>query len=127
MIFFTPHDPPFRWAAIGDSYTAGPGAGEPDPGDSDGCVRSVGSYATQLQGDWPYNGDSNDHPLDVIACTGDKTSDVIKTQLLKLPSDPAKDLVVLTLGGNDIGFSKIAKACIIGLIGAGDCDDKIIE
>ena len=53
---FTPHDPPFRWAALGDSYTAGPGAGDLDPSNSGKCVRSVGSYAPQLQQDWPYNG-----------------------------------------------------------------------
>ncbi|KAK2760199.1 hypothetical protein FQN54_002266 [Arachnomyces sp. PD_36] len=122
---FTPHEPPFIWYAMGDSYTAGPGAGELwDPGADKKCVRSAGSYAPQLESDWLYNGEEK---MNFIACTGARTYNVIEDQLQKIDSDPAPDLVVMTIGGNDVGFSKIAKACLIGLWGSGDCDEKIAE
>ena len=121
---FTPHDPPFVWYALGDSYTAGPGAGNLDPSNSGDCVRSLGSYAPQLSSDWLYNGGNQ---LNFLACTGAVTDNVASDQLPEISSDPPPDFVVMTLGGNDIGFSKIAKACLIGLITAGNCDDKIAE
>jgi lysophospholipase L1-like esterase len=65
--------------------------------------------------------------LNFLACTGAVTDTVLSDQLSEISSDPSPDFVVMTLGGNDIGFSKIAKACLVGLIGAGDCDDKIAE
>ncbi len=121
---FTPHGPPFVWYALGDSYTAGPGAGDLDPGNSGDCVRSLGSYGPQLSKDWLYNGDNQ---LNFLACTGAVSDDVIKNQLPEISSDPPPDFAVMTLGGNDIGFANIAKACLVGLIGAGNCDDKISE
>lgn len=121
---FTPHQPPFTWYALGDSYTAAPGAGDLDPSNEDDCIRSVGSYALQLSQDWVYNGQNN---LRFIACTGAVSDDVINKQLREISSDPPPDLVVLTLGGNDIGFANIAKACLVGLIGSGDCDALIAE
>lgn len=119
---FTPHDPPFRWAAIGDSYTAGPGAGDPDPSNEGKCMRSTGSYAPQLQTDWPYTGD---HEIKFLACTAAKTPQVLDNQIPAIRNDPARDVVVLTIGGNDVGFSKIIKSCLMNLIGSGNCDDKI--
>lgn len=107
---------------MGDSYTAGPGAGDLDPSNSGDCVRSVGSYGPQLQNDWIYTGASQ---LSFLACTGAVTDDVLNTQIPEVSSDPPPDLVLITIGGNDIGFSKIAKACLVGLIGSGNCDDKI--
>ena len=119
---FTPHEPPFNWYALGDSYTAGPGAGDLDPSDQGDCVRSVGSYGPQLQSDWIY---TDENELNFLACTGAKTGGVLSNQLPEMSSDPPPDFAVITIGGNDIGFSKIVKACLIGLVGAGDCDDKI--
>lgn len=110
---------------MGDSYTAGPGAGElEDPDNDKGCVRSLGSYGPQLESDWLYTGEND---LNFIACTGARTWNVIEDQLDQISSDPEPDFVVMTIGGNDVGFSKIAKACLIGLWGSGDCDEKIAE
>ena len=121
---FTPHDGPFVWYALGDSYTAGPGAGDLDPSNDRDCFRSEGSYAPQLQADWIYSGESQ---LNFLACTGAITNDVLDVQLPEIGSDPPPDLVVMTLGGNDIGFAKIAKACLVGLVNSGNCDEKIAE
>ena len=49
---YTPHGPPFNWYAMGDSYTAGPGAGSLHESNKGDCMRSVGSYGPQLQDDW---------------------------------------------------------------------------
>ena len=49
---FMPHDPPLRWIAMGDSYTAGPGAGEAwDDSDPVQCYRTKKSYPAQLNDD----------------------------------------------------------------------------
>ena len=119
---FTPHDAPFNWYVMGHSCTAGPGAGALDPSNSGKLVRSQGSYGPQLQEDWLYD---TDNKVNFLACTGDITDDFIKNQLPAVSSDPAPDLAILTVGGNDIGSSKIAKSCLVDLLGQPDCDDLI--
>ncbi|KAG8531788.1 uncharacterized protein KY384_003424 [Bacidia gigantensis] len=119
---FTPHGGTFNWYAMGDSYTAGPGAGGLHPSNKGKCVRSLGSYGPQLQDDWVYN-QPND--LTFLACTGDITDDLIKTQLPEISSEPPSDLTILTIGGNDIGFANIAESCLVGRIGTEDCDSLI--
>ena len=121
---FTPHNPPFRWTAFGDSYTAGPGAGTLDPSNSGRCARCNGSYVRQLANDWPYTGSNN---FTFEACSGAVTADVINDQIPTIPADYPPDLVVLTIGGNDVLFGKIIKSCLVNLIGSGNCDDIINE
>ena len=121
---FTPHDPPFRWSALGDSYTAGPGAGTLDPSNGGECSRSNGSYGPQLSKDWPYTGGNN---FTFAACSGAETPDVINNQIPTISADNPPDLVVLTIGGNDVLFGKIIKSCLVNLIGSGSCDDLINE
>ena len=107
---------------MGDSYTAGPGAGKLHGSNKGKCVRSKGAYGPQLDNDWLY--DSAEH-MEFLACTGDTMDDMIKSQLPEVSSDPAPDLVILTIGGNDIGFGEIAKSCLVGLVGKPKCDDLI--
>ncbi|KAK4696445.1 hypothetical protein P7C71_g1469, partial [Lecanoromycetidae sp. Uapishka_2] len=52
---------------------------------------------------------------------------MIKNQLPEVSSEPAPDLAILTIGGNDIGFNKIAESCLVGLVGKAKCDDLIKE
>ena len=115
---YTPHPPPFKWYALGDSYTAGPGAGGLDPSNKGKCARSQGAYEPQLHSDWLYDTSNEAH---FLACTGDKTPKFIKEQLPAIDSEPPPDLAILTIGGNDIGFSKIAKTCLVGLTKHPDC------
>lgn len=119
---FTPHDPPFNWYAIGDSYTAGPGAGDLHASNKENYVRSVESYGPQLQDDWLYD---SDNVMTFLACTGDVTDQMIKNQLPEVSSDPAPDLAIFTIGGNDIGSAEIAKSCLVGQLGKPKCDDLI--
>jgi hypothetical protein len=54
---YTPHNPPLLLVAMGDSFTAGPGAGGPfDPDHpDDGCYRSAMSYPAQMINDPAFN------------------------------------------------------------------------
>lgn len=65
--------------------------------------------------------------MNFLACTGHITDDMIKNQLPAVSSDPAPDLAILTIGGNDIGFAKIAESCLVGLLGTENCDVLIKE
>ena len=115
---FTPHDPPVNWYALGDSYTAGPGTGE-DYDEDKACARNVGSYAVQLENEFPFNVTEN---LDFIACSGYTSADSL-IQVRDVVEQGWADFMVMTLGGNDIGFSSIAKECLVKAeFFPGDCD-----
>ena len=118
---YTPHDGGIEWWAIGDSYTAGPDAGvlyDRKP-DNKECKRFTGSYAPQIDDDWMYTQSGN---LNFNPCTGAVMDNVINTQIPAISTDPQPDLVVLTIGGNDVGFGKIAKSCLVGLRHTEDCE-----
>lgn len=104
---------------LGDSYSSGEGAKSSDrPYFTDGsqhpdCHRTKNQYAS-----WLYNQDM----VDIIACSGAVTSNFSgigqhgeKTQVKQLAQRIARgetpDLMLLTIGGNDINFSGIAKDC----------------
>lgn len=118
---FTPHQAPINWYAIGDSYTAGPGAGEDYDSDKK-CKRNRGSYAVQLESDFPFTS-TND--LDFVACSGYVATDTLNKTVPALRQNWA-DFMVMTLGGNDIKFSEIAIDCLVrpGLISR-SCDETI--
>ncbi|KAI9662135.1 MAG: hypothetical protein M1831_002831 [Alyxoria varia] len=104
---FTQHDGPVLFAAIGDSYTSGIGAGKPWD-DNDRCTRNTGAYAPQLNADFPWMAGSE---LEFLACEG-VGIDKISKQVDSLSSQP--DFVVLTMGANDLGFKTILRSCIYG-------------
>ncbi|WP_153398801.1 SGNH/GDSL hydrolase family protein [Ornithinicoccus halotolerans] len=94
--------PQVEAVALGDSYAAGVGA----PPAVDGCGRTGGSYPARVDGR---------RRIDLVAhaaCGGASTSDVISSQLEQL--DAGTDLVTLTVGGNDIGWSQALAACLLG-------------
>lgn len=88
------------YVALGDSYSSGVGAG--DYGDSDGCKRSANAYP-QLYADAAGVGD-----FQSVACLGARTDDVL-TQADSLSAET--DLVTLSVGGNDAGFTDVMIAC----------------
>ncbi len=134
---FTPHPPPQQLLFMGDSYTAGPGAGGRSAVGSvetreKNCYRSQLSYPDILSGTGPYGlpvltGSGNLETF--IACTGDTTQDVLDKQLAEIPNDQPADIVVLSLGGNDVGFTKILKACVVKPGGefSAECDDTLTK
>lgn len=103
--------------AIGDSYTAGIGSnGQPDFIEgSYSCSRYTQAWPLQLtalQGWQDFNGDQP--TLTFGACNGAKTTDLIQKQLqqgnpnpnLPYPSIGKPQIAVVTIGGNDVGFSE---------------------
>ncbi|GAA2201979.1 SGNH/GDSL hydrolase family protein [Sinomonas flava] len=99
------------YVALGDSYTAGQGAG---PYLDTTCYRSTTSS-------YPIFADTLNSRVDLKtnqACSGASTSD-IPAQLSALPTtvDPSTvGLVTLTVGGIDAGSNQVATACPNGTV-----------
>ena len=92
-----------RYVALGDSYSAGLGAG----GTTDGGVCSRSSDA------FPALWSSTHAPASYTsaACAGATTSSVVSNQLAALSGDTT--LISITVGGNDVGFSSIMTTCAL--------------
>ncbi|MGN6588378.1 MAG: VWA domain-containing protein [Solirubrobacterales bacterium] len=118
-----------RIAILGDSFSAGEGADAYIAGTDttdNHCHRSLRTYLAPA---------FSLPAADIIACSGAVTGDVTAPQpgnavtaqtdqLEALGKKSGFDAVVMTLGGNNIGFSKIAKSCLLGRV---DCSQKIFE
>jgi lysophospholipase L1-like esterase len=90
-----------HYVALGDSYSAGVGAG----GSSGSCGQSPSAYpALWAKANAPASFTS-------AACSGATTSDVINSQLSSLSASTT--LVSITIGGNDAGFSSIMETCVL--------------
>lgn len=88
--------------ALGDSYASGYGV----PPYTE-CGRSQSAYAEQLDGRMRIRLDG------FVACAGATTTSLVTGgQLNALAADT--DLVTLTIGGNDIGWSSAVAACLGG-------------
>ena len=98
------------YAAMGDSYSSG--LGNPPYPYSSTCKESAKAYPALLHADIPTLG-----KLGFIACAGAVTDDFYTTgnnrsQLASLGRLPNVRTVTLTIGGNDIGFAPVVKACL---------------
>lgn len=73
-----------KWIALGDSFAAGPGAGDPYD-DNSTCMRSTHAYPIKLQEHNNMKGpDGSGGPkpeFEFAACTGAQTYDLLATQL----------------------------------------------
>jgi lysophospholipase L1-like esterase len=93
---------PIVYDALGDSYASGYGV--PPYG---ACGRSDAAYAVQLDGREKIALD------DFVACAGATTASLVSGgQLGALDSNT--DLVTVSIGGNDIGWSGAVAACLGG-------------
>ncbi len=92
-----------RYAALGDSYSAGVGA-TPDPA-SGSCLRSDLSY--------PALWADEHHPsrFTFVACSGATTADVRSSQIPAVARSTS--LASITVGGNDVGFSPVVTGCTV--------------
>jgi hypothetical protein len=99
------------YVSLGDSYAAGPFI--PNPVLPLGCLKSDHNY--------PHLAAPSIGPLKDPSCSGATTSDMTSPQNVEIdgPNPPqfnsleaATEVVSLTIGGNDIGFSEIAESCI---------------
>ncbi|MFM8773406.1 MAG: GDSL-type esterase/lipase family protein [Actinomycetota bacterium] len=104
---------PPRVVALGDSYMAGVGAG--DYTVTDDCRRSARSYAADATR-------RTARPLTDESCPGARIPQVLQQASL-VPTDAGT--VLVQVGGNDVGFSSIAIACLVPQ--GGSCLDRIAE
>lgn len=92
----------FEYDALGDSYASGYGVPP-----YEACGRSQSAYAVQLDGRMRIDLD------DFVACAGATTASLVAGgQLGALDEDT--DLVTISIGGNDIGWSQAVTACLGG-------------
>ncbi|WP_443071729.1 SGNH/GDSL hydrolase family protein [Streptomyces sp. NBC_01477] len=93
------------YVALGDSYSAGNGAGNYISSSGD-CHRSNSAYPAL----WASAHSASSFTF--AACSGAVTSDVTGSQLGGLSSSTT--LVSLTIGGNDAGFADVMTTCVTG-------------
>ncbi|MCF3964460.1 SGNH/GDSL hydrolase family protein [Streptomyces fuscigenes] len=92
------------YVALGDSYSSGVGSGDYDSA-SGSCKRSPHAYpALWAAAHAPSSFTST-------ACSGARTGDVESGQLAPLNS--GTDLVSISIGGNDAGFSDVMTTCVL--------------
>lgn len=87
---------PGGYVALGDSYSSGLGTGSYSLGSA--CKRGTLAYP------YLYSGTATGF----VACSGSDVDDVRATQL---PATAGAQLVTMTVGGNDIGFSDVVTRC----------------
>ncbi|MEO5875749.1 MAG: SGNH/GDSL hydrolase family protein [Streptosporangiaceae bacterium] len=103
---------PVHYVALGDSYTAGPLTSFLQPGAPIGCIRGDLNYPTLIAKKL------KPASFEDVSCSGAKTTHMAGPQSFSVgrPNPPQLNalttqttLVTLTLGGNDMGFSKAMK------------------
>ncbi|RVX73298.1 hypothetical protein B0A52_02940 [Exophiala mesophila] len=109
--------PLLSYAALGDSYAAGGGAGTPEFGT---CGRFSDAYPVQIANDTGL--DISSHDFRNLACGGTTTNSVLYRQV---PWMGNPDLVTITVGGNEISFFAILNACIYHWLPANPCDEEV--
>jgi lysophospholipase L1-like esterase len=111
------------YVALGDSYAAGPFI--PNPVLPLGCLKSDHNY--------PHLSAPSIGTLKDASCSGAKTDDMTNPQSVEIdgPNPPqfnsleaGTEVVSVTIGGNDIGFSEIAQSCITLNPFSSPCKDK---
>jgi hypothetical protein len=111
------------YVSLGDSYAAGPFI--PNPVLPLGCLKSSHNY--------PHLAAPSIGSLKDPSCSGAKTNDMTNPQNVEIdgPNPPqfnslaaSTEVVSVTIGGNDIGFSEIAQSCITFNPFSSPCRDK---
>lgn len=113
-----------RATLLGDSYSAGNGAGA-YYGDRE-AYRSHNNWAHKYV-EW-LNSQGTPTVLTNLAHSGNVTNDLTKSrgQIDEMSEDT--NLVMFTIGGNDINFSDIVKECFtLGLRDAKTCKEKVAD
>jgi lysophospholipase L1-like esterase len=108
------------YAALGDSYSSGVGStADPNPNVPD-CYRTPDAWPSQV-------GAALGWTTVNLACSGAQTKDIVapyggqpaQTDLLAA-LQPRPQVVSITIGGNDVGFSRVLGACYVS-----DCTDDV--
>jgi lysophospholipase L1-like esterase len=101
-----------HYVALGDSYASGPLIPN-QTGTPAGCTRSDHDYPSDLSRSLGIP------TLVDVSCGGATTDDMTQSQSVTLGTNPPQfdaltpdtDLVTITIGGNDIGFTSILETC----------------
>jgi hypothetical protein len=119
--------PPRSYVALGDSYTAGPviPVQQTNPA---GCLRSDHNYPHLVAPSLSLPAFRD------VSCSGATTADMTQPQnVTPGPNPPQFDAldsntaaVSLTIGGNDIGFSEIARNCSSAVNSGTPCQDRYV-
>ena len=108
---------------MGDSYSAGNGAGGYVDVNS-GCWRSPNNYGGQYRNIMEAAPNNQPTSVNIIACSGDRTNDVLHPSALLRGHRPPQlavlknahyDVIFLTIGGNDLKFDTVIKFCMIDI------------
>ncbi|PRX43901.1 lysophospholipase L1-like esterase [Prauserella shujinwangii] len=118
-------EPPARYVALGDSYTAAPGTGQP-VGTPPGCGRSDNNYPRLVR-----NGLTPAEFVDV-SCGGATTEHLSSPQRTREGTNPPQlaavtagtTHVTLGIGGNDVGFVTLGERCATRDRTATPCRDR---
>jgi lysophospholipase L1-like esterase len=100
--------PTTRYAALGDSFSAGVGTTAPNDAGAIGatdCRRSALAYPVL----WAARHAGT--RLSFLACSGARISTVRSQQISQVPRDTS--LVTVTMGGNDVGFAAAVEICAL--------------
>src|SRR3954449_10471124 len=90
-----------NYVALGDSYSSG--TGTRDYSLNSTCQRGPYAYPALIKADRPNTN------LNFVACSGAKTADVMNNQISAVTS--TTNIVTITIGGNDAGFSSVITKC----------------
>ncbi len=113
------------YVALGDSYSSGVGAEATlsDHNPLEKCHRTSKAYYHEVAKTFTFAKGGA-----FWACSGATTNDILDgrggepAQLGRLSAGTS--LVTISIGGNDIGFSKILAACVVKLPWSGGCTDQ---
>ncbi|MEU5879769.1 SGNH/GDSL hydrolase family protein [Spirillospora sp. NPDC047279] len=112
------------YVALGDSYSAGVGAdvSATDFNPLNRCHRTDQAYYHTVSKAFPFKSSA------FWACSGATTSDVMNGKSGEPPQigrvDQNTSLVTISIGGNDVGFSRVLAACVIKLPWSRSCSDQ---
>ncbi|KAG9758271.1 SGNH hydrolase, partial [Aureobasidium melanogenum] len=109
-----------KWAAIGDSYSAGIGCGYVL---DYGCARYNFSFPSLINVDERMGDASRDFQF--LACSGAESSDVLQNQVPQITD--GIQMITVTAEGNDAHFSSILKRCVYGVGSTSICDDRLTD
>jgi hypothetical protein len=101
-----------EYVALGDSYAAGVGSFEYEPGTTgeNGCYRALHGFVKQIA-------EAHHLSLAFEACKGAQIGDIWEGAHGYLPQidgvGPDTHAITLTIGGNDVGFAGVIKTCLL--------------
>ncbi|WP_106398577.1 SGNH/GDSL hydrolase family protein [Actinocorallia populi] len=113
------------YVALGDSFSSGEGAyALPDDlSPENRCHRTSRSYVHAVSRTFEFAGGTR-----FFACAGARTEHFFSARAGEPPqvehADAGTSLITLSIGGNDLGFTKVLAGCILSLPWSGACQEQ---